>query len=338
MSSPVPSTVRRASSTCIHPPNRRVLLFPAHDYVTGDSFEIRKCLDCGLSYTFPQPAVDDLSRYYPTGYHGRGERYPRILQTVLGTIYARRARRLEQICGGLPGTVLDIGCGPGWLLFELRRRGWQCTGTELNDESARFARDRLDMQVLTAPNALRTLPDGNFDLIILWHVLEHVADPAAQIREIDRLLRPGGIVLIAVPNFGSLEARWAGPHWFHLDVPRHVNHFDLPVVNRLLEASHLNVVSERYFTPEYDFFSMVQTGLNMFGVRQNLLYNYLRSASSRMLSSAEPGRRTGVLVTLAVAPLLFAISLICAPVAAGCRRGATLTVFARKSALADFQE
>jgi SAM-dependent methyltransferase len=332
MSSPVTSTAHRASSACLHPADRQVTLFSARDYVTGDLFRIQRCHDCGLARTFPRPAVDELSRYYPAGYHGRGGRYPRPLQLVLDLIYARRARRLEQICGGRPGRVLDIGCGPGRLLSQLRQRGWQVMGTELSDESARFARETLGLNVLTAPGALDALPAGSFDLIVLWHVLEHVADPGAQIQEVERLLRPGGIALFAVPNLGSLEARWAGPRWFHLDVPRHLNHFDLPVLRRLLEANGLNVASVRYFTPEYDFFSAMQTGLNMFGIRQNLLYNLLRSAHSRMFSSAEPAGRAETLVSLALAPLLFALSLISAPAAAAFRRGATVTVYARKSA------
>jgi SAM-dependent methyltransferase len=319
------------SSTCPHPADRQKILFPARDYITGDLFRIERCSCCGLVRTLPRPAPADSERYYPAGYYGEGKRYPALLQLFLDALYARRARRLQLATGGRPGHVLDIGCGPGWLLAQLRDRGWRTTGTELNDEGARFARGTLHLDVRSGERATATLPDGSVDLIILWHVLEHVERPADLLAEISRLLRPGGLLLVAVPNFGSPEARWARAAWFHLDVPRHLTHFDPPTLRRLLDAAHLRVVSASYYTPEYDFFSAVQTALNVLGIRQNLLYNMLRAGGSRLLAGGEFKRhRRGILATILLTPPLGALSLIWVPLAARRQQGATMTVYARK--------
>lgn len=331
MASPESLTRQLASPDCPHSSPRQVTLFPARDYITGDVFRIERCPDCGLVRTIPQPKAGDLVRYYPPGYYGRGVRYPLFLQRFLDGIYTRRARHLEQRCSGRHGKALDIGCGPGWMLDKLRARGWEGIGTERDDESARFARSELGLEVLTGENVLEDLPSNSFDLVILWHVLEHLAEPAREIAEISRLLRPGGIALLAVPNFGSIEARLAGPRWFHLDVPRHLSHIELPTLRSLLDRSGLEIMSAGYFSPEYDVFSAVQTSLNMLGLRQNMLYNLLRSRGSRLMSAGELRRHpVSALLTMALTPLIGALSLLWVPSVALTRQGATLTVHARK--------
>ncbi len=313
---------------CRHPESRQHALFPARDYISGESFEIRKCGVCGLTITWPRPA--DVGPYYPAGYYGEGKRYPAPLQRFLDGLYAARARRLEAASTRRPGRALDIGCGQGLLLAQLRRRGWEVTGTELSERSAHFARNVLGLDVRVGDVTTLNLPSESFDLVILWHVLEHVPNPLALLREAARLLRPGGTLLVAVPNFGSPEAQFGHAAWFHLDVPRHLNHFDLPVLKSLLEDAGLDIVKTGYFSPEYDVFSAVQTVLNRLGMRPNLLYNLLRSGGARPLSAVKSSGAAGEYVaTLLMAPLLGALSLIWVPLAAMTGQGATLTVYAR---------
>src|SRR5216684_121736 len=102
-------------------------LFVARDSVSGDRFEIVTCVQCGLARTDPQPAPDELGRYYPSGYHGVTKRYRLRLDRSLSVLHRARIRRIERLAGG-PGRVVDIGCGPGWFLESMRRRGWQTRG------------------------------------------------------------------------------------------------------------------------------------------------------------------------------------------------------------------
>lgn len=316
-------------SACAHPEQRQRVLFPARDYITGDPFVVQHCEACGLDRTVPQPSAEDIERYYPPGYYGEGQRYAGLLERLLDRLYESRAQTIEKVTGVTRGHVLDIGCGRGSLLFQLQRRGWRATGTEMSETSARYAREDLHLDVRTGD--LHELHvDGPFDLVILWHVLEHIPDPAALLHAVSRLLRPGGTLLVAVPNFGSFEARLGQAGWFHLDVPRHVNHFTPRSLGRMLEAEHLAPYHKSYASPEYDVFSFVQTMLNILKIRHNLLYNLIRTRGAKMLAD-EPRRGRGqVLLTLLIAPILGAASLVWVPAAMALRQGATLTIYARK--------
>src|SRR5688500_7389092 len=208
---------------CNHPRERFKPQFSTRDYISGDKFVVGYCYNCRLTVTTPVPSIGELSRYYPQAYYGSGRRFPHVVEWLLDMLYDFRARTIG--AGREPGKVLDIGCGRGLLLNKFRERGWDPQGTELSEEAATYARDRLNLPVTTDTLEDARFANDQFDLVILWHVLEHVPDPRATLEEIGRVLKPGGTLLVAVPNFGSLEARSAGPGWFHLDVPRHLTHF-----------------------------------------------------------------------------------------------------------------
>lgn len=317
-----------AHGSCLHPAARQTILFPARDYISGETFQVQRCGQCGLARTDPQPTHEEIVRYYPSEYHGGAQRYPAVLERALNALYAWRARHLESRSGGARGRVLDIGCGRGWLLYQLARRGWTAVGTELTEESGRYARDVLGLDVRSGDLIDMRLPAESFDLVILWHVLEHIPDPAALLAEIARMLRPGGTLLAAVPNFGSPEARRGKALWFHLDVPRHLNHFDLPTLTAFLQGAGLEPVDTDFFAPEYDVFSAVQTALNLLGIRQNLLYNMVRARGARML--AEPSARSETIATLVLAPLAGLVAMVWTPLAAMMHAGATMSLYARK--------
>lgn len=310
---------------CSHPEAAQTLLYSAADYITGDRFLVRRCDLCGLVRTSPFPP--DTERYYPAEYYGAARRYPAPLERLLSVLYTRRARRITALVGGA-GRALDIGCGRGWLLAALRRQGWQVAGTEMSETAATYARDVLHLNVLVGDLAHIGFAAESFDLIVLWHVLEHVPDPQRLLDEVARVLHPDGMLLAAVPNFGSLEARVGRDGWFHLDVPRHLNHFTVPVLRKMLGHAGLTVTTEEYVALEYDSFSAVQTALNHLGIRRNLLYNLLRTRGARMLSRQADRRDIGL--TAILAPVLAALSLVWTPVAARLHTGATVTVFARK--------
>lgn len=327
-----PPPAARATQSCPHPEDQQKLLFPARDYVTGDPFVIRRCAVCGLAHTTPQPPPDQIGNYYPRGYYGHGKRYSAPLERLLDRLYAFRGRLIEIANGLEPGRVLDIGCGRGLLLHQLRKRGWEVIGTELSEDSASYARDVLHIDVKTTSVADLNLPSEAFDMVILWHVLEHITDPAGLLQEVARILRPGGTLLVAVPNFASIEARWARSRWFHLDVPRHLNHFTPDTLRAMLVGVGLRPRMTSYFASEYDFFSFVQTALNMLGIRHNLLYNLLRTRGAKVLTEGQhPPRRLDIALSLLLAPSLGAVSLVWAPVVALLGQGATVTIYAKKA-------
>jgi SAM-dependent methyltransferase len=171
-------------------------------------------------------------------------------------------------------------------------------------------------------------PDNSFDVVVMWHVLEHVSDPRPTLAEVSRILRPGGMFLVAVPNFGSPEARLTKAGWFHLDSPRHLSHHTSASLSKILSEAGLSPVWVSSLAPEYDNFSFVQSLLNWLGLRPNLLYNWLRGQSAKVIG----GNRAygSALATGLLAPVLGAISLPATLLLAVLGRGATLTITAVK--------
>ena len=316
---------------CSHPQNRIVPRFSTRDYITGESFVIGFCQVCRLHITHPAPAEEELSRYYPSSYYGSGRRFNRIVEWLLNNLYSYRARHIEG--KHAPGKVLDIGCGRGLLLHKLRLRGWEPHGTELSEEAAAYARHRLGLPVTTKELQECHFPDEEFDLVILWHVLEHVHNPRAMLQEVSRILKPGGVLLVAVPNFGSWESKMTGPGWFHLDVPRHLTHFTPRTLRDALAGAGLALLSTNFFSTEYDFYSFVQSMQNRLGFRHNYLYNVLRTRSAKVIKPDGQTEQVGPLETalvLATALPLGLLSLVTTPLLAALGRGATIAAYAIK--------
>lgn len=315
---------------CTHPDPRAAPLFQARDYISGDAFAIVRCGACGLVRTSPAPDAAHLSAYYPPAYYGAParRRFPAVVEAVQRLLYGARARAVERLAGGR-GRVLDVGCGRGFLLEAFRRRGWEVQGTELDERSAAHARDVLGLPVETGPVEAWPWPDGHFDAIAIWHVLEHLADPAAMLARLRRLLRPGGVLMVGVPDFGSPEARLARGGWFHLDVPRHLAHLSTEWLTGALGAAGLDVRRRSAFAPEYDAFSFVQSAENRLGLRQNLLYDVLRGRSAKVL-----GERGGAAAQVAVALLLaIPLGILAVPATtllALAGRGSSVTVWATR--------
>ncbi|HEU0010786.1 MAG TPA: class I SAM-dependent methyltransferase [Verrucomicrobiae bacterium] len=318
-------------SGCAHPEAERESLFTARDYITGDGFEVCRCGGCGFVVTLPAPVEGAIAKYYPTGYYGSasGRRFPAAVERLQSALYGRRARAVERELRRCPGRVLDVGCGRGLLLRAFRERRWKVDGTELSESAAAFARDALKIPVTVAPAASLPWPDRTFDAVSMWHVLEHVPDPRAALREAARVLQPDGVLFAGAPNFGSPEARWARDKWFHLDVPRHLTHLTQASLSSALTSAGFEVRRVSFFAPEYDCFSFVQSALNRIGLRHNLLYNLLRGRGAKVLQEREAGVGQIALTLLLAAPLSL-LSLPMTLLAGACARGATMAVVAVK--------
>jgi 2-polyprenyl-3-methyl-5-hydroxy-6-metoxy-1,4-benzoquinol methylase len=322
------ATPATATTACGHDATDLFRLFDADDPATGDAFGIAKCRRCDLAQTVPAPSPAELDRYYPRGYHATTKRYRGGMDRVLSLVHRSRIRAIERLNGG-PGSVLDVGCGPGVLLNEMRARGWQVRGTERSPSAAQQARDVFHLDV-RAQEVDELISEGvTFDAVVLWHVAEHLHTPGATIRGIARVLKPGGILLVAVPNFGSPEARVGRAGWFHLDVPRHLVHFTPATLGAMLADAGFEQAKVTHLVPEYDLFSFVQTIENRLGLPPNLLYDVLRRSEARLRQSRSGAMAAAVAVGLA-APLT-ALAAIWAPVAAAARRSATLAVYAVRS-------
>jgi len=205
----------------------------------GDSFSVSKCTKCGLVRVVPRPDEQEIGAHYLPEYHSaittghqlQIEATGGLEQFAFNMIFKRRTPPFVP-----GGRALDIGCAGGAYLVALRNLGWDVHGVELDQEAARLARERLGLDVRggSADAVLKTFPDAYFDVVTMWHVLEHVFDPAKLLTEIRRILKPGGRFMFEVPNFNSLSRHLFRTYWFPLDLPRHLYHFDARTLEAML--------------------------------------------------------------------------------------------------------
>ena len=242
-------------------------------------FGLIQCKRCYLTRTHPLPTNEMLQLYDIDFYYGKNKnKFSYFLQYVRNNIIKLRARRLMALFPDSTAfpNVLDIGCAEGRLLEKLRDYGCRCWGVEhAAYPSQRFLkRDKIkyqqgDLQILD-------LKEGSFDLVVLWHVLEHMDDPRAVMKRIYRLLSPEGILILAVPNFSSLEANRFKDSWFHLDIPWHKYHFSITAMEYLIKKSDFRVINLSTFCFEQGPYGLFQSILNKTGWPINEFYEALK--------------------------------------------------------------
>jgi SAM-dependent methyltransferase len=281
------------------------------DSLTGERFDVQRCSQCGVGQTTPFP--DDLQPYYAS-YHG--DRHG-----LTGQYRVRRRLRLVQhfVSSCSENRLLDVGCGDGSFMLAAQRSGWRVCGTELKREPP----CALGLDVRSEIGQFNA--DQPFDCVTLWHSLEHLTDPRKVLAQTHDLLRPQGVLLVSVPDNAGWQARFYGRHWMHLDVPRHLFHFDRTSLERLLEATGFRPIRHWHEELEYDLVGWSQSALNLIGPERNVFFN---SLTGKRVGVGKPGQAAhiglGLLLSAAALPLVFLGSLF--------RRGGTLVVAARREA------
>jgi 2-polyprenyl-3-methyl-5-hydroxy-6-metoxy-1,4-benzoquinol methylase len=297
--------------------------------LAGDPIRVLVCTRCGLGRVHPLPDAETLRGFYPGEYYGEpGTKFQWAVERLVRLVGARHTGFLT---AGVPpgGRVLDVGCGRGVILGPLADRGFEVHGVEISAEAARGADPRAKLRI--APR----LADAGFDAaffdeVVIWHVLEHLADPRETLAEARRILRPGGRLVVAVPNFASAQARWSGAAWFHLDLPRHLYHFPVSALRALVESVGLEIESEHHFSLRQNPFGWIQSALNRWpGLPRNGLYRLLHRRAAGEPACFDAGTRLLLwLAFLLLAPPALAASLAEALL----RSGATVHLVARRPA------
>lgn len=282
------------------------------------------CQTCGLAFLATLPEDDDVADAHSTFYGQPTRRFIAPIELGVHLFRRSRMRLAERFLPETDGKVLDVGCGRGAFLQLLQQRGHDVRGTEYSAESAANALPGIQVDVGDLTTGLYA--DESFDLISIWHVLEHVRRPDEAIAACAAALKPGGALMIAVPNFDSIQARFGGEDWFHLDLPRHVYQFSPSNLQLLLEHHGLRV--ERTWTGswEMDPFGLLQTAQNRLGRRRNAIYDTLRNHPVVREDLSGPHKALQLLTFALGVPPALVVSALCR--LAG--RGGTLLAVARK--------
>lgn len=213
--------------------------------VSKETFQLLKDEQLDLLYTFPKPEGEKLAAYYESDdyiSHTDGKRslFEKVYQFIK-KIALKNKLTLVNALQPSKGRLLDIGAGTGDFLSVAKENGWKVSAIE---PSAK-ARSIAEAKGIRFSDRTENFDDASFDAITMWHVLEHVPDPSAQLLELNRILKPDGIIIIAVPNFKSYDAELYGEFWAAYDVPRHLWHFSRSAIAKLSEKAGLKLVDTR---------------------------------------------------------------------------------------------
>ena len=292
-------------------------------------FQVYGCPGCGIAFTVPALPGAGLRRYYPPAYYGReGRKFGRIIEFL---VYLSRLRRVQRILRyARHGRVLDVGCGGRpHFLSRMKRMGWEAHGNDIVEFPRLKQLESEGIRCQVCDFSESRYQEEYFDVIVFWHVLEHLPAPVEALRKARRLLKPGGLLVLALPNRESLQAKWAGPHWFHLDVPRHYFHFTLGAVKKILGDGGFKPLYISHFSFEQDIFSCIQTLYNRAGFKHDLLYEMLRTRDAKMGGPVKGGVAQKLAV-LGLLPLAAAAATILFFLEVLLRRGGSVEIYARK--------
>jgi 2-polyprenyl-3-methyl-5-hydroxy-6-metoxy-1,4-benzoquinol methylase len=221
-------------------------------HTTAKEFAVVRCQECGLARLDPQPAAEELRRYYPENYWFAPDASAagRMAEAYRRLVLRDHVRFVTQALGGgrARGRLLDVGCGGGLFLGMMRERGYRVAGLDFSREAAAMAWKRQQAPAVCGDLAHAPLGAGSFAGITMFHVLEHVHDPRAYLVAARELLAPDGRLVVQVPNAASWQFRLLGRRWSGVDVPRHLFDFRGCDVERLLEACGMVVVRRKYFS------------------------------------------------------------------------------------------
>ena len=217
----------------------QIHLWLKDEFLTKEDFQIYECKNCGLLYTEPRPDKEKIGQYYKSeAYYSHQENKKGFIPKLYESVKSVNLKKKYKIAtkGLKRGKVLDIGCGVGDFLHTMEQMGWEGSGIEPSEEAKEIARKRVRAQIWQ-PQEIESLPDNSFDLITMWHVLEHVDDVKEEIRQLQRLVKKGGRLVLALPNFKSYDAQYYNAQWAAYDVPRHLNHFCKESIVRIFRDS-----------------------------------------------------------------------------------------------------
>lgn len=221
-------------------------VFPVKDFtVSQESFPVVSCTSCTLRFTQNVPDAEAIGPYYQSEdyiSHTNTSKglVNKLYQAVRGYTMKVKRNLIQKQTGLTQGSLLDMGCGTGTFLHTMQKSGWQVTGME-PDATARAAGKKNYGLSIDSPEQFYHLPADSFDVITLWHVLEHVHDLHQYIAQLKKILKPGGRLFIAVPNYQAREQQVYKANWAAYDVPRHLYHFSPQAVRGLMQQHQLTV-------------------------------------------------------------------------------------------------
>ena len=265
--------------------NQKHFLSVKDHSVSQETFDLYYDETFDMLLTHPQPSAENLGKYYESANYishtdGNKSLFEKMYQFVKNIALKNKLNLINEL-SPIKGKLLDIGAGTGDFLLVAKNNGWETFGTEPS-EKARMIAIKKGVSIIDSTSSLE---NHSIDIITMWHVLEHVPDLENQIKELKRLLKPNGTLLVAVPNFKSFDAKHYGEFWAAYDVPIHFWHFSKTAIKLLFEkekmtlqkvlpmkfdAFYVSLLSEKYKKGKMNYIAAFWIGLqsNWLGYRK----------------------------------------------------------------------
>ncbi|TBV28304.1 methyltransferase [Meridianimaribacter sp. CL38] len=212
--------------------------------VSGEDFQLVHNEELDMLETIPQPSANTLSEYYKSeDYISHTDSKRNWFEKAYHFVRGMALKRKLKLINSFPvsgKTILDVGSGTGDFLQTAKNNSWNVYGIEPNEKARAIANSKTKNQVFDT-NTLQEFESGTFDVITLWHVLEHLPNLETEIQNLNRLLKPEGRLVIAVPNFKSYDAKHYNAFWAAYDVPRHLWHFSQTSISKLFSKNNLEI-------------------------------------------------------------------------------------------------
>lgn len=245
-------------------------------FLSQEDFEIMECDNCKLLFTTPRPDKSVIGNYYKSeDYLSHNEHKKGLVPWIYNRVKRINIRNKYKIaCGNRTKPyILDFGCGVGDFLNYAKQKGCDISGCDMSEDARIWASMKLGKSIVT-PDEIFNLPHSTFDIITMWHVLEHIDDLRYQTEQLHCLLKDDGRLVIAVPNYKSYDAQHYKDKWAAYDVPRHLNHFHKESLQNIFagsfeldeihplkwDAFYISMMSENYIGKGNSFVKGILTG------------------------------------------------------------------------------
>lgn len=262
---------------------------------TSERFLIAECSACRIAQTIPRPSEQEISHYYPPVYYPTSELSQRDYDRQIGKF--QRDKLLRLTMHRSKGKLLDVGCGVGYFVKEAQAAGFDAQGIELSETPVMIGQQRWSLDLRCGDLLDSDYPPRSFDVITFWQAFEHMLHPVQVLDKTRDLLKPKGLLVIAIPNFNSIQSRIFRERWYHLEVPRHLFHYNPDSLSSLVRNHGFEVVGVNFHSREHNWAGILGSILHFAPSAEPFIHKLFRKTiglyASRILAEIESRLRRG---------------------------------------------